>query len=92
MKSNDFLNLMTQTIVLLNQEATNNLVKVRNDLLTRSDINFSFTFAPLMEQAEIAEDKIPELQVQMRISKRFHRCFSESGAVAGITAKKPGDH
>ena len=78
MKSNDFLNLMTQTIVLLNQEATNNLVKVRNDLLTRSDINFSFTFAPLMEQAEIAEDKIPELQVQMEDIKTISQVLFES--------------
>ena len=78
LKSNDFLNLMTQTIVLLNQEATNNLVKVRNDLLTRSDINFSFTFAPLMEQAEIAEDKIPELQVQMEDIKTISQVLFES--------------
>ena len=78
MKSNDFLNLMTQTIVLLNQEATNNLVKVRNDLLKRSDINFSFTFAPLMEQAEIAEDKIPELQVQMEDIKTISQVLFES--------------
>ena len=78
MKSNDFLNLMTQTIVLLNQEATNNLVKVRNDLLSRSDINFSFTFAPLMEQAEIAEDKIPELQVQMEDIKTISQVLFES--------------
>ena len=78
LKSNDFLNLMTQTIVLLNQEATNNLVKVRNDLLSRSDINFSFTFAPLMEQAEIAEDKIPELQVQMEDIKTISQVLFES--------------
>ena len=78
MKSNDFLNLMTQTIVLLNQDATNNLVKVRNDLLTRSDINFSFTFAPLMEQAEIAEDKIPELQVQLKDIKTISQVLFQS--------------
>ncbi len=78
LKSNDFLNLMTQTIVLLNQEATNNLVKVRNDLLSRSDINFSFTFAPLMEQAEIAEDKIPELQVQLEDIKTISQVLFES--------------
>jgi len=78
LKSNDFLNLMTQTIVLLNQEATNNLVKVRNDLLSRSDINFSFTFAPLMEQAEIAEDKIPELQVQMEDIKTISQVLFKS--------------
>ena len=65
MTSNEFMNYMTQTIVLLNRKATNNLVKLPNDLLKRSDINFSFTFAPLMEAAEISKDKIPELQIQL---------------------------
>jgi hypothetical protein len=69
--SNDFMNYMTQSIVVLNRKATNNLVKVPNDLLKRSDINFSFTFAPLMEAAEISKDKIPELQIQLEDIKEI---------------------
>lgn len=69
--SNDFMNYMTQSIVLLNRKATNNLVKLPNDLLKRSDINFSFTFAPLMEAAEISKDKIPELQIQLEDIKEI---------------------
>lgn len=69
--SNDFMNYMTQSIVVLNRKATNNLVKVPNDLLKRSDINFSFTFAPLMEAAEISKDKIPELQIQLEDVKEI---------------------
>ena len=67
----DFTNYMTQSIVVLNRKATNNLVKVPNDLLKRSDINFSFTFAPLMEAAEISKDKIPELQIQLEDIKEI---------------------
>ena len=78
MTSNEFLNYMTQTIVLLNRKATNNLVKVPNDLRKRADINYSFTFAPLMEVAEISQDKIPELQVQLEDIKQISDVLFES--------------
>lgn len=78
MNSNDYLNYMVQTIALLNEQATNNLVRVPNDLLTRADLNFSFTFAPLMTQAEISEDKIPELQVQMEDIKNICQILFDS--------------
>ena len=71
LNSNDFLNYMVQSIALMNEQATNNLVNIPNDLLTRADLSFSFTFAPLMTQAEISEDKIPELQVQMEDIKNI---------------------
>tara|TARA_B100000427_G_scaffold115200_1_gene95688 strand:- start:18 stop:1142 length:1125 start_codon:yes stop_codon:yes gene_type:complete len=71
MSSNEFLNYLTQTIVLLNRKATNNLVKVPNDLSKRADINYSFTFAPLMDVVEITTDKIPELQIQLEDVKQI---------------------
>ncbi len=78
MTSNEFMNFMTQTIVLLNRKATNNLVKLPKDLLKRSDINFSFTFAPLMEAAEISKDKIPELQIQLEDIKEIADALFEN--------------
>jgi len=71
MTSNEFMNFMTQTIVMLNRKATNNLVKLPKDLLKRQDIDFSFTFAPLMEAAEISKDRIPELQIQLEDIKEI---------------------
>jgi len=78
MNSNEFLNYMTQTIVLLNRKATNNLVKVPSDLRKRADINFSFTFAPLMDVAEISADQIPELQIQLEDVKQISDVLFQS--------------
>ena len=78
LNSNDFLNYMVQSIALMNEQATNNLVNIPNDLLTRADLSFSFTFAPLMTQAEISEDKIPELQVQMEDIKNICEVLFQS--------------
>jgi len=71
MTSNEFMNYMNQTIVLLNRKATNNLVKLPKDLLKRRDIDFSFTFRPLLEAAEISKDRIPELQIQLEDIKEI---------------------
>ncbi len=78
MTSNEFMNYMTQTVVLLNRKATNNLVNLPNDLLKRSDINFSFTFASLMEAAEISKDKISELQIQLEDIKEISDVLFEN--------------
>lgn len=78
MDSNDFLNYMIQTISILNNKATNNLVKIPNDLRSRSDLSFSFTFGPLMTQSEIAEDKIGELQRQLADIKEITEILVDS--------------
>ena len=78
MDSNNFLNYMIQTIFILNNKATNNLVKIPNDLRSRSDLSFSFTFGPLMTQSEIAEDKIGELQRQLADIKQLTETLIDS--------------
>lgn len=78
MDSNDFLNYMIQTISILNNKATNNLVEIPNDLRSRADLSFSFTFGPLMTQSEIAEDKIGELQRQLADIKEITETLIDS--------------
>lgn len=78
MDSNDFLNYMIQAISILNNKATNNLVEIPNDLRSRADLSFSFTFGPLMTQSEIAEDKIGELQRQLADIKEITETLIDS--------------
>jgi len=75
---NNFLSYLTETVVLLNKKATNNLIGVPKDFVQNSDIDYSFTFGPLLEVADVSENKIAELRIVLKDVKDISEVLIQS--------------